>query len=335
MDLSGFDFSNSNISFANFEGCILQDANLAEVTALGTNFSRSTLTGACIKNWNIDKKTQFQGVECDFVYLDSEKQQRNPPEGNFAADEFCKLYQQVADTIDFIANNHEELDALIIAIKTIKENSGGADIFVQNIERKEDSVIVKVKAPPEFNKEEVYKEVRREFKKELKQLKYDKQESEKKLLEQKSKSDLLEDLLKRSLERPITFTNTNQLENNVRTFSGNNNQGVILGDITNSTVTQKINPNQAPAVENSELQVALQELQTLIAQLPAHEQKEAQEEAKKLEQAVSQPQEEQESTVRKTVRYFKGLATELGDLPEIGIRLGTVIAQIVLLMGVK
>lgn len=64
-------------------------------------------------------------------------------------------------------------------------------------------------------------------------------------------------------------------------------------------------------------------------------QKEAQEEAKKLEQAVNQPKEEQESTVRKTVRYFKGLATELGDLPEIGIRLGTVIAQIVLLFGLK
>lgn len=338
LDLRGFDFSNSNVSSVNFENCDLRDADLSEVTALGTNFNHTKFTGACIKNWNIDKRTELQGVSCDFVYLDGDKKQRNPPEGDFVADEFSKLYQQVADTIDFIANNHEELDALIQAIKKIKENSGGADIFVQNIERKEDSVIVKVKAPPEFSKEEIYKEVRKEQKKEIKRIK---QEYEKKLLQAKSdvevlmgQKNLLADVLKHWQDRPPTVTNINQLESvgmkidNSRHFNGSHNENVSLGDVTGSTVTQQINQNQPPAAENVELKNLLNEFQALIAKLPAHEQKEAQDEAKKLEEAANKPKEEQESTVRKTLRYFKGLAADLGDLPEIGTQFGEVIAKI-------
>lgn len=328
LDLRGFNFANANVSFANFSGCDLREANLSEVTALGTRFNEAKMTGACIQNWNIDTRTELNQIRCDFVYLTDGKQQRNPPESDFAAGEFSKLYQQVADTIDFIVHSHAELSALVSAIDTVKTEAGNADIFVQNIERKDDSMIVKLKAPPEFDREQIYKEVRKEQKKEIKRLKL---EHEQQLLNQrtefKQEKDQLLGLLQTSLQRPVTVNN--QLENilmkedNSRSFSGNGNQNINLGD--NSTLTQTI--QHLPA-EQGELKVLLLELQTLIAALPINDQQEALAETKKLAELSTQPKEEQQGTVRKTVRYFKGLAADLTALPEIGTKLGVLAAQI-------
>lgn len=159
LDLHRVDFSNANLSFANFSGCDLRNANLSETNATGACFSDSHMTGVCIKNWNIDANTQLRHIECDYVYLAANGQQRNPPENTFAADEFSRLYQQVADTIDFIVHNRVELDALSNAIAVIKLEEGNEDIFVQGIERKESAIIVRVKTPSEFDHEKLYKDI--------------------------------------------------------------------------------------------------------------------------------------------------------------------------------
>ena len=88
LDLQGFNFTDANVSFANFFDCYLQDANLREINAVGTCFNAVRLTGACIQNWNIDTRTQLHDIVCDYVYLAENKQQRNPPEGVFAAVSF-------------------------------------------------------------------------------------------------------------------------------------------------------------------------------------------------------------------------------------------------------
>lgn len=332
LDLRGFNFANSNLSFANFSGCDLREANLSEVTALGTRFNEAELTGACIQNWNIDTRTELNQIRCDFVYLTDGKQQRNPPDSDFAAGEFSKLYQQVADTIDFIVHSRAELTALVSAIDTVKTEAGNADIFVQNIERKDDSVILKLKAPPEFDREQIYKEVRKEQKKEIKRLK---SQYEQQLLNQrtefKQEKDQLLGLLQTSLQRPVTVNN--QLENNLmkedsrqdnsRSFSGNGNQNVNLGD--NSTLSQTI--QHLPA-EQGELKALLLALQTLIPQLPDVDQPKALAKAEAIVEATTKPKEEQQNIVKKSVKYFKDLAEDLSDLPEIGKKLGVLAAQI-------
>ena len=73
------------MSFVNFTGCDLSNADLGEVNALGTRFNSCTLTGACIENWNIDSRTELEGIICDFVYINLNPKVRNiePNTGEF------------------------------------------------------------------------------------------------------------------------------------------------------------------------------------------------------------------------------------------------------------
>jgi uncharacterized protein YjbI with pentapeptide repeats len=250
LDLSGVNFANSNLSFANLSGSDLTHANLSAVTALGTCFNDSKMTGACIENWNIDTRTQLQTVDCAYVFLKADKSERNPLDGEFAAGEFSKLYQHIADTIDFIVHSREELDSLIAAIETIKAQ-GNVPLFVQTIERKDSSVVLRVKAPPEFDREQIYKEVKKEQKKQLKQIKADYEQKllakDNELDQQRKHNDLLADLLKDAMQRPVTIHN--QLENNPmkidnsrhQSFDGTaSNANINFGD--NATLTNTVQP---------------------------------------------------------------------------------------------
>ena len=313
LDLRGLNFTGSNVSFADFSASQSQEANLREINAVGACFNQAHLTGACLQNWNIDTRTLLHDIDCDYVYLAENKQQRNPPEGNFKPGEFSKLYQQIADTIDFIAHSRTELDTLISAIATVKAEKGHSDIFVQNIERKDSSIVVKVKAPPEFDREQIYKEVKKEQKQKLKQLK---NEYEQKLLakqseldnEKKATKDLLADLLKDSLKRPFNVEQ-NLMKDNSRNFSGNDNKDINLGDknisntitdsivngsiVTAETVENSFNSIQNLPPEHNELKTLLSQLQDLInkSTLPDQDKQEALTEAKTIAEATTKPKE--------------------------------------------
>jgi len=40
--------------------------------------SKARLTAAAIGHWNIDKHTYFNGIDCDYVYLDEESKEHHP-----------------------------------------------------------------------------------------------------------------------------------------------------------------------------------------------------------------------------------------------------------------
>jgi regulator of replication initiation timing len=110
------------------------------------------------------------------------------------------------------------------------------------------------------------------------------------------------------------------------------NSGIMnLGEI-NGNVSQMI--QQLPA-ENNELKTLLSQLQDLInkSTLPDRDKQEALTETKTIAEATTKPKEEQENIVRKTLRYFKGLATDLADIPEIAVKLGVTVAGIASLFG--
>lgn len=111
-----------------------------------------------------------------------------------------------------------------------------------------------------------------------------------------------------------------------------NNSGILnLGEI-NGNVSQTI--QQLPA-ENNELKALLSQLQDLInkSTLPDHDKQEALAETKTIVEATTKPKEEQETIVRKTLRYFKGLATDLEDIPDIAVKFGVTVAGIASLFG--
>ncbi|WP_242025888.1 pentapeptide repeat-containing protein [Anabaena sp. FACHB-1391] len=117
-NLSGANLSEANLSEANLSEANLSEADLERSQVIGTNFYNATLTGACIKDWQINSKTNLEEVICEYVYLDSEyldfgnvdKTERRPINGNFAPGEFASLYKKIIETTDLIISKTLEND---------------------------------------------------------------------------------------------------------------------------------------------------------------------------------------------------------------------------------
>lgn len=115
----------------------------------------------------------------------------------------------------------------------------------------------------------------------------------------------------------------------------------INGNISNSNVNFGDNSTLSHAIaglppENAELKALLTQLQELInsSTLSDQDKKEALAETKTIVEATEKPPEEQQSLVRKTMRYFKGLSADLDGLPETAVALGKTILQIGGLFGI-
>jgi hypothetical protein len=83
-----------------------------------TNFHNAILTDACIKGWNINSKTNLDGVICEYVYIEQgddcyfndSKTERRPINGNFAPGEFASLYKKIIENTDLIISKTLERD---------------------------------------------------------------------------------------------------------------------------------------------------------------------------------------------------------------------------------
>ncbi|UUO14384.1 pentapeptide repeat-containing protein [Dolichospermum heterosporum] len=109
-DLSWADLSWADLSWANLSWASLYGANLAMSQIIGTDFHNATLTGACIKDWYITHETDLDGVICEYVYLDEQKTERRPINGNFAPGEFTSLYKKIIENTDLILRKTPEND---------------------------------------------------------------------------------------------------------------------------------------------------------------------------------------------------------------------------------
>ncbi|NBQ70557.1 MAG: pentapeptide repeat-containing protein, partial [Nitrosomonadaceae bacterium] len=271
LNLKDCKFYHADLSEADFSGCDLTDADLSKAMVLGTRFSNATMSGAIIDNWNMDKRTQFDGVICDFVFTkhskdERNKSERNPPDGTFfKPGEFSKLYQEIANTVDFIAHSPDELQALLRAIDRIKQEGG--DIVIQSLERKNESVVVRTQSDESIDKAVIYAEVKEQMAKEMNLLKQEKQlllrelelnkEHYHREIERETQhSDTLEQLLYKSIEKPkvqIMNDHSRRIEH-----ASISHSAVNLGD--HSTVS-----NHIEQVADAELKAALQTLQQLLA----------------------------------------------------------------------
>ncbi|MFZ2727540.1 MAG: pentapeptide repeat-containing protein [Methylococcaceae bacterium] len=342
LNLTGCNFYHADLSQADLRGVNLSHTDLSEVMALGTLFQNATLTGAIIDNWSIDKHTQFDNVICDFVYLKRDKSERNPPQGLFKAGEFAKLYQEIANTVDFIAHTHNELQALLRAIEKIKEHGG--DIFIQQIERKADSVVIRVQSETDIDKSALYAEVQKQKDIELLAIET---EYKQKLLTQEidylkhentlrdKNQDLLAEIAKLAIQNQnnvnINLENKAMNDNSRHQSLSGNNNNVNFGD--NNTLTNTI--QQLPA-ENIELKNLLVQLQNIInnSALSETAKQKALSKTQEIAEVSKKPQAEQKNLVEKTLGYFNGLSDSLESGTEIALKLGETIAKITLLFGI-
>lgn len=327
LDLVEVDFCQADLSEVDFSSCDLRGADLSEATVLGTNFERAQLTGAIIDQWNTDKRTCFDGVDCEYVYTKRDKSFKNPPHGTFKAGEFSKLYQEIANTVDFIVHTPEELQALLRAIESIKQQGG--EIVIQSLERKNESVVVRTQSPEAIDKAAIYAQVREEMDSQIQLLK---SEHEKQLLTQRIElgemyhDKTMDSLIKMASQfnRPSSII----MNDHSRTISNSTltNSATNLGD--NSTVSN----NVIEQVADAQLRTDLQKLHELLTHstLPADDKKQAQQSVTELAQASEKPAAERKSMARRSLAFLKELREDLGSMADLGVQYGETLARVVL-----
>lgn len=140
------------------------------------------------------------------------------------------------------------------------------------------------------------------------------------------------------------ITATNYVEGNVNggniagrdmNQSTNDRHQSINGNTTNSTInfgdnSTLTNTIQQIPSENSELKTLLSQLQTLInnSTLADSDKKEALIKTQIITEATSQPKEQQQIIIGKTLHYFKSLSAKLERLPETAIKFGETMTKI-------
>ncbi|GCL42637.1 MULTISPECIES: pentapeptide repeat-containing protein [Nostocales] len=162
-DLKEANLKNADIIEATFQGAVLEWANLTLTQAVGTNFTKAQMTGACVEAWNIESTTILDHVDCRFVYLleypkpGTDDRERRPSSGEFQPGEFTKLFEEVLNTVDLIFQNGIDWQAFVTAFKKVQVENGDTELVIQSIENKGDGVVVvKVAVPENANKEKIH-----------------------------------------------------------------------------------------------------------------------------------------------------------------------------------
>lgn len=156
-DLRNADFTEAEISEANFVGAVLNEINLTKAQAIGTNFQRAHLTGACIEAWNIDSTTQLQDVMCSHIYLRDHQQERRPSSGSFAPGDFTELFQEMIQTIDLIFRNGVDQTAFNYSLHQLQIENEGMALSIRSLEKKSNGVVVvRVDVPAEADKTKLH-----------------------------------------------------------------------------------------------------------------------------------------------------------------------------------
>jgi len=320
-DLHGLDFAGLNLAEADFTDCDLTGAsfNGADLTAamltrtvllLGADLSNARMTAAAIGHWNIDKLTQFDGIDCEYVYLDEECKEGHPATGEFRPGEFAKLYQEIAHTVDFLIENSTQMEALLRTLEKLRASYDDEAIAqVQKVERKGEAFKVSVAVPAEME-EVLRKEIRQEFAQSLLET-----QSQVKLLQNdhhhlQRESDNLKHMLVLALSRPVSM-NT-KLEAHIMIDQSHkienasiSNSAVNLGDYAEVNNTIQIGG------QLSEIGPLLEQLRGLINQsteLPDVLKQDGLEKVETLSKAAAKPEAEAKSAAAGALEALKTTA---------------------------
>ena len=162
-DLSGAnlrraDLRRADLRRADLRRADLSGAKLKMVQALATNFNSVTLTGACIEDWVINNQTNLDNINCDYVYLKEDQQERRPsdPNRNFEAGEFAKLVAESTETGNLIFRKGVNWQAFAYSFKKAQILNKDTPLAIQSIENKGDGVVlIKVNVPQNADKNKI------------------------------------------------------------------------------------------------------------------------------------------------------------------------------------
>ena len=274
----------ANLSLANLIQASLSLANLSETKliatqALYTNFEGAPLTGACIRDWNINRYTNFENVICKYIYLSSEYQNsqtvftdRRPSDPNkiFAPGDFARLVQKSLATVDIIFREGIDWSAFFNSFQGLQVEGDDRKLSIQAIEKKGDgSFVVRVEVPENADKGEIERSFRDRYNAEVKLLeavyREKLQAKEREIAIYKEKSADIMELAKLAASRPIH--NINNAEAKAMTEKEQKFYAPVGSVDNHGTQTNIAGVNQGMqmnAVQQQNLVAAIQEIQSIV-----------------------------------------------------------------------
>lgn len=336
LDLYGLDFSGLN----------LQGLNFSHANLCAANLSHTQMTGTILESWNIDTETRLDNIDCRYYYyLKDGENKRMPPEGEeYKTGEFTRIFQKIANTIDFIAHNEMELAAIKLSVEQVRVESGNDDIRVQAIEEKDGFIVVKVTVPKTEDRGILYHEVnslKQDYETKIQILMT---ENHAKLGGLQGNIEILKEQIReqrQALLAAIQPQNFIQIEHHQgeiimgdKTISTNITGSTVHGSVVTAETVENSFNSQSSESQN-ELKELVEQLKTLInnSPLPEAAKQKALSKTRDIAEVTKQPKEEQKNIVQKTLGYFDGLADSLENIPETAQKLAKTAAGIASLFG--
>jgi uncharacterized protein YjbI with pentapeptide repeats len=252
-NLSQANLSEANLSWANLNEANLSEANLSEAKALKTNFTHANLTGACIRDWNINQGTVFEEVICDYIYYKwgakRTYQDRRPHDPNkiFNPGDFQRLIETARETVDLIFSDGIDWKAFLESFNALQVEDGQGTLSVKTIEQKDDgSFVIRVKTSA--NAEEFEKRFYQKYNKLLQQARYYYQKLQ--LTEhdiqsyQRENANLMK-IIELQASQPMIYANNMGVGVNQGEIRGNAKVAGILNEAEQQNLTEIITEVQA------------------------------------------------------------------------------------------
>jgi len=232
-------FIGTDLSKANLQDTCLSGAKLVQTLLDATDFTGSILTGAYIQDWGITRSTNFDGVECEYIYMrlptkDDPDPHRKPDNRieTFTGGEFKNFIQPIFDTLDIYHNQEIDPRAIVISFKQLKENHPDAELEIISVGQQ---VLLKAKTRKNADKEMLGKEYFDTYKR---LVGLPEQTFQILLAEKDSQIRRLETMLMIALERPNLYSST-QIEKvdsmgNIQGYDSTRNLNISGGTINAS-----------------------------------------------------------------------------------------------------
>lgn len=262
--------TKADLSLAVVKKAQLQNTDMTAVIGLGSDFTEANLTGACLHNWNIDLKTSFESVECDYVYrkklYGSEFTDRYPRDKNFEAGEFTKEFQKVSEMRELFFENG--ITEFFEYFEEQQNKSTDEVIAIEEIEPKGDNaIVVRLETLPKADQEDPKMSNEEQLK--LARFSYELQAREQAIeLYKQHNAEMIEVVRLMATKQSVNVNVENTSMSNSPEFN-NNFQGANVGNFANQVNDNaRQQTNQYNYDSNTKIIADVgKELQSLLEQL--------------------------------------------------------------------
>lgn len=226
-NLSGANLSGAHLVGANLRGTTLKGANCSQANlrgvnlqrckALNTDFHQAIFTATCLEDWQINSGTNLDQVICEYVYLQTNQNERRPHQGIFAPGEFTRVFQVPLETVNLIFRNGIDWQAFFAAFQACQAQDGSNILTIQSLENRLDGgLTIRIAIPIDANRLEVEHFLEREYSAQLEVIDKDYRYQLKVKYEQvaayRQQSANLTDILQRLAEKKVNPGQTINVE---------------------------------------------------------------------------------------------------------------------------